>query len=108
MLSRSILRGRSSARACVRSAQHRGYAGRPCLRCRQSLTQSAAAGSANFETSEAAGIKLVSRHLPGPTASLALVAKAGTRYEWVPGLAEALEKFAFRVCRPPQKMPLTK
>jgi ubiquinol-cytochrome c reductase core subunit 2 len=35
--------------------------------------------------------------LSGPTASLALVAKAGTRYEWVPGLAEALEKFAFRV-----------
>jgi hypothetical protein len=28
-----------------------------------------------------------------------LVAKAGTRYEWVPGLAEALEKFAFRVRR---------
>jgi hypothetical protein len=58
----------------------------------------AASGSVNFETSEAAGIKVVSRNLPGRTASLALVAKAGTRYEWVPGLAEALEKFAFRVC----------
>jgi ubiquinol-cytochrome c reductase core subunit 2 len=72
------------------------------------LTLAAAAGTANFETSEAAGIKLVSRNLPGPTASLALVAKAGTRYEWVPGLAEALEKFAFRVCGSPAVALLTR
>lgn len=57
----------------------------------------AASATFSYETSEAAGVKIASRNVPGPTTYLALVAKAGTRYQPVPGLTEALEKFAFKV-----------
>lgn len=57
----------------------------------------AASGTFSYETSEAAGVKIGSRDIPGPTAYLAVVAKAGTRYQPLPGLTEALEKFAFKV-----------
>ncbi|KAL9054711.1 MAG: hypothetical protein Q9162_003991 [Coniocarpon cinnabarinum] len=53
-------------------------------------------GTFSYQTSEAGGVKLASRDLAGPTTTLALVAKAGTRYQPLPGLAEGLEKFAFR------------
>ena len=36
--------------------------------------------------------------MTGPTTTLALVAKAGTRYQPLPGFTDALEKFAFKVC----------
>ena len=42
-------------------------------------------------------MKLASRDLAGPTTTLAVIAKAGTRYELLPGLSEGLEKFAFKV-----------
>jgi len=58
---------------------------------------SPASGSFQYQTGEAAGVKFASRDLPGPTATVALVAKAGTRYQSLPGLAEGLEKYAFRV-----------
>lgn len=54
-------------------------------------------GNFNFELTEAAGTKIVSRDVPTPVSTLALVSKAGSRYQWLPGLAEGLEKFAFRV-----------
>ena len=57
-----------------------------------------ASGSFSYETGDAAGIKIASRDLPGPTTHLAVVAKAGTRYEPLPGFSEALEKFSFKVC----------
>jgi ubiquinol-cytochrome c reductase core subunit 2 len=44
------------------------------------------------------GIKYASRDLPGPTTTLTVVAKAGTRYQTQPGYSDALEKFAFKVC----------
>ena len=56
----------------------------------------AASGSFNYEAGEAAGVKLASRALPGPTTHLAVVAKAGTRYQPLPGYSEGLEKFAFK------------
>lgn len=56
-----------------------------------------ASGTFQYETGEASGVKYASRDLAGPTATLALVARAGTRYQPLPGLAEGLEKFAFRV-----------
>lgn len=56
-----------------------------------------ASGSYNYLSGEAAGVKFASRSLAGPTSTLALVAKAGTRYQPLPGLAEGLEKFAFKV-----------
>ena len=57
----------------------------------------AAPGSFQYETGEAAGIKYASRDLPGPTTTLTVVARAGTRYQPLPGYADALEKFAFKV-----------
>ena len=88
MLSRTSL-GRHAQRAlraqcCAQPSNRRGFA-------------SPASGSFAYQTGDAAGVKFASRDLPGPTTTLALVAKAGTRFEILPGLAEALEKFSFRV-----------
>ncbi len=57
----------------------------------------AASGSFSYETGESSGVRFASRDLPGPTTHLAIVAKAGTRYQPLPGFSEALEKFAFKV-----------
>ena len=56
----------------------------------------AASGTFSYETGESAGVKLASRDLPGPTTHLAVVAKAGTRFQPLPGFADGLEKFAFK------------
>ena len=57
-----------------------------------------ASGSFNYQVSTTkCGIKVATRELAGPTASLALVARAGPRHQPFPGGSEALEKFAFRV-----------
>jgi len=58
----------------------------------------AASGSFTYETGEAAAVKFASRDLPGPTTHIAVVAKAGSRYQPLPGLTDALEQFAFKVC----------
>ena len=57
----------------------------------------AASGSFSYETGDASGVKYASRDLPGATTTLAVVAKAGTRYQPLPGFTEGLEKFAFKV-----------
>jgi len=57
----------------------------------------AASGSFQYETGNTAGVKFASRDLPGPTTTLTVVAKAGTRYQILPGYSDALEKFAFKV-----------
>ena len=56
-----------------------------------------ASGSFSYETGSADGVKFASRDLSGPTTTLAVVAKAGTRYQALPGFADGLEKFAFKV-----------
>lgn len=61
----------------------------------------AASGTFSYETGDVAGLKVASRDLPGPTTHLAVVAKAGTRYQPLPGFSEGLEKFSFKV-RPPR------
>lgn len=58
----------------------------------------AASGSFSYEIGDAGGVKVASRDLPGPTTHLAVVAKAGTRYQPLPGFSEGLEKFSFKVC----------
>lgn len=87
MLSRSAI-GRQAQRVARRSWQQptnrRGLA-------------APASGSFQYETGDAQGIKLASRDMAGPTTTLALVSKAGTRYQPLPGLTEGLERFAFRV-----------
>ncbi|MCJ1307300.1 ubiquinol-cytochrome c reductase core subunit 1 [Agyrium rufum] len=55
-----------------------------------------ASGSFSYETGDANGVKFASRDMAGPTTTLALVAKAGTRYQVMPGFTEGLEKFAFK------------
>lgn len=62
---------------------------------------SAASPALQYETSEASGIKVANRELEGPTSTLALVAKAGSRYQPFPGYADVLERFAFQVCSQP-------
>ncbi|EXJ91458.1 ubiquinol-cytochrome c reductase core subunit 2 [Capronia epimyces CBS 606.96] len=74
---------RASRRVPVASFQRRGLA-------------AAASGSFQYETGDSSGIKYASRDLPGPTTTLTVVAKAGTRYQPLPGLSDALEKFAFK------------
>lgn len=61
----------------------------------------AASGSFQYQTGEAAGIKYASRDLPSATTTLAVVAKAGSRYQPYPAFADALEKFAFKVGQHP-------
>lgn len=89
MLSRSSF-GRQAQRALQRQcraqpANRRGLA-------------APASGSFNYDTGDASGIKYASRDMSGPTTTLALVSKAGTRYQYLPGLTEGLEKYAYRVC----------
>ena len=69
---------------------------KPLAAAQRSLA-AAASGSFQYETGEASGVKYASRDLPGPTTTLTVVAKAGTRYQPLPGYADALEKFAFKV-----------
>ncbi|KAG6042235.1 hypothetical protein E4U41_002578 [Claviceps citrina] len=86
MISRSTL-ARSAQQAVrrpcsVQSLQRRGFA--------------AAASTGAFETADVSGLKVASRDAHGPTTKLAIVAKAGTRYEPLPGLTVGLEEFAFK------------
>ena len=57
-----------------------------------------ASGTFQYQTGDSKGIKFASRDLAGPTTTLGLVSRAGTRYQPVPGLSEGLERFAFHVC----------
>jgi ubiquinol-cytochrome c reductase core subunit 2 len=68
-----------------------------CTGSRRGLA-SAASPSFQYETSEAAGVKVANREVQSPTTTLALVAKAGPRYQPFPGFTAALEQFAFKVC----------
>ena len=49
------------------------------------------------DRAEIAGVKVAARDDNGPTTRLAVVAKAGTRYEPLPGLTVGLEEYAFKV-----------
>lgn len=48
------------------------------------------------------GLKVASRDAHGPTTKLAVVAKAGTRYQPLPGLTVGLEEFAFKASLDPE------
>lgn len=58
---------------------------------------SAATPNLQYNVTEAAGVKVANREVGGATTTLALVAKAGPRYQPFPGFSEALEQFAFKV-----------
>lgn len=53
--------------------------------------------SFSYQSSDVNGLKVASRDVAGPTTKLAIVAKAGTRYQPAPGLTAGLEQFAFKV-----------
>ncbi|CAK3878243.1 Cytochrome b-c1 complex subunit 2, mitochondrial [Lecanosticta acicola] len=53
-------------------------------------------GSLQYQQGDSNGIKFASRDNAGVVSSVALVSKAGTRYQTLPGLAEALVRYAFR------------
>ncbi|KAK3387461.1 ubiquinol-cytochrome C reductase complex CORE protein 2 precursor [Podospora didyma] len=55
-----------------------------------------ASPKASYEPTTIAGVKVASRDDNGPTTRLAIVAKAGTRYQPLPGLTVGLEEFAFK------------
>ncbi|ORY15465.1 Metalloenzyme, LuxS/M16 peptidase-like protein [Clohesyomyces aquaticus] len=55
-----------------------------------------ASGSFQYQAGEAKGVRFASRDFTGPTTTLALVSKAGTRFQPLPGLTEGLANFAFR------------
>ncbi|KAL2002190.1 hypothetical protein VTN02DRAFT_453 [Thermoascus thermophilus] len=57
---------------------------------------SAATPNLQYNVTEAAGVKVANREVDGATTTLALVAKAGPRYQPFPGFSEALEQFAFK------------
>ncbi|RPA81249.1 LuxS/MPP-like metallohydrolase [Ascobolus immersus RN42] len=69
---------------CLRSANSRG------------LASAAIQNPWHYETSDSQGVKVATRDDGGPTANLAIVVKAGSRYEPAPGLAHALANFAFK------------
>jgi len=91
MISRSAIGGNAQLalrrQCCVKPANRRGLA-------------AAVSGSTSFsyDTADVGGVKVASRDVAGPTTKLAVVAKAGTRYQSAPGLTSGLEQFAFKVC----------
>ncbi|TDZ34737.1 Cytochrome b-c1 complex subunit 2 [Colletotrichum spinosum] len=87
MISRPSL-ARSAQQALRQSSCARTISGRRFA--------SASAGSGTFETADVGGVKVAARDSHGPTTKLAIVAKAGTRYQPLPGLAAGLESFAFK------------
>ncbi|KJK81574.1 Cytochrome b-c1 complex subunit 2 [Metarhizium anisopliae BRIP 53293] len=89
MISRSSLAKSAQQavrRSCsVQSLQRRGFA--------------AAAATGAFETTDVSGLKVASRDAHGPTTKLAIVAKAGTRYQPLPGLTNTQRRSALRITR---------
>nr|POF11458.1 cytochrome b-c1 complex subunit 2, mitochondrial [Quercus suber] len=86
MLSRSAISRqapRAVRRACQQPTNRRGLA-------------APASGSFQYSIGEAQGIKVASRDIPGPVATLSIVSQAGTRYQTLPGLAAALNRYAFK------------
>ncbi|KAI1496277.1 LuxS/MPP-like metallohydrolase [Biscogniauxia marginata] len=74
-------------------AQRRGYAAAAAA---AAAATSSAPSSFTYETADVSGIKVATRDSHGPTTKLAVVAKAGTRYQPAPGLTIGLEEFAFK------------
>jgi hypothetical protein len=97
MISRSAI-GRNAQLALRRQC-----CAKPAPSSRRGLAAvSTGSTSFSYETADVGGVKVASRDVAGPTTSLAVVAKAGTRYQPLPGLTVGLEQFAFKVCILPQ------
>ncbi|PWY79555.1 ubiquinol-cytochrome C reductase complex core protein 2 [Aspergillus heteromorphus CBS 117.55] len=88
MLSRSTF-SRNAPRALQKQCSAAGASSRRGM-------ASAATPGLQYDVTESAGVKLAHREVAGPTGTLALVAKAGPRYQPFPGFSDALEQFAFK------------
>ncbi|KAK8086848.1 hypothetical protein PG994_001822 [Apiospora phragmitis] len=92
MISRAAL-SRGAQLAARRQASsklvQRGYA----------AAASSAPSSFTYETTDVAGVKTATRDSHGPTTKLAVVAKAGTRYQPAPGLTNTQKRTALRLQR---------
>lgn len=85
MLSRSALtKGVQHAARRSGAASRRGFAA------------AASAPTGSYETADISGLRVASKDTQGPTTTLAVVAKAGTRYQPLPGLTFGLEQYAFK------------
>lgn len=76
-----------------------------CAKAAPSARRGMAAAAANpfhYSVGDASGVKVASRDDNGPTTSLSVVVRAGSRYETAPGLAHGLSNFAFKVPYYPQ------
>ncbi|KAF8544497.1 Metalloenzyme, LuxS/M16 peptidase-like protein [Trichophaea hybrida] len=63
---------------------------------RRGMAAAAAAHPFHYSVGDAAGVKVASRDDGGPTTSLAVVVRGGSRYETAPGLAHGLTNWAFK------------
>ncbi|PWY86341.1 ubiquinol-cytochrome C reductase complex core protein 2 [Aspergillus sclerotioniger CBS 115572] len=88
MLSRSTF-SRNAPRALQKQCSAAGASSRRGM-------ASAATPGLQYDVTESAGVKVANREVAGPTGTLALVAKAGPRYQPVPGFSDALQQFAFK------------
>ena len=92
MISRSAI-GRNAQLAlrrqcCAQPANKRGLA-----------VSVSGSTSFSYDTADVGGVKVASRDVAGPTTKLAVIAKAGTRYQSLPAQTAGLEQFAFKVRR---------
>lgn len=92
------------SRSCIRALQQ--PSGGPRIQARG--LAAATSGSFQYKTGEDLGIKYAARDLPGPTTTLTVVAKAGTRYQPRPGYSDALEKFAFKSTKKRSALRITR
>lgn len=86
-----------SRTALARSAQQAARRACSAQPVRRRGFAAAAASTGAFETLDVSGLKIASRDAHGPTTKLAIVARAGTRFQPLPGLTVGLEEFAFKV-----------
>ena len=69
------------------------------LAARASAVRSASRIARNFATVvDSAGVKVAAADNGEATSSVTLLVKAGSRFQNKPGVAHALQNFAFRVC----------
>lgn len=71
-----------------------------CARTQTRAFAAAASGPSTFESAQVSGLTVLAKDVQGPSTKLAVVAKAGTRYQPAPGLTAGLEAFAFKVSAP--------
>ncbi|KAK9366152.1 Metalloenzyme, LuxS/M16 peptidase-like protein [Lipomyces kononenkoae] len=79
-----------STSACLRRAASSS------VRANATRSLATAATDLGFESATVDGIKIATTDLAGPITTLSFVIKAGSRYATVPGVAHALQRFAYK------------